>query len=126
MAKRRVNKKFLVIVTVVVCTAVIAVGVVGLLNRKSASHYTAAAEAYAKQGRYEDAARSYGLAFGASSPHDPHLAILQAEMLRKSPDVDAQRQYIPALRRALEVDPNNTEALTRLVDVMSDYVRTAQ
>jgi tetratricopeptide (TPR) repeat protein len=126
MAKRRVNTKFLIAVTV---------GVVGLgggavayktLSRENPAKYVALAEQMMGQGNYEKAAQNYGAAFGHGGQKDLDLLMKQAEAWRKLAETDEVylSRALACWTKALEIDGKYVPALRKLVEFYDGFAKS--
>src|SRR4051812_38376243 len=119
---RRVNTKFLTILTVVV----VGLGLAALLAKKflvreSPEKYVAAGQAYMGEKKYEEAVKNFARAVSLDS-HNPSLWVAYGDALNQlSPtDVEYMRRARTAWDQALIVDPNYRPALDRMMQFWSD------
>lgn len=118
MARRRVNTKFLIILTVVV----IGVGMAGLIvakvRRGDPEKYVKAATELVAQGEYEEAVKNYqqALSIEARQP-DVWVAYGDAQAQLAHADPDNIGHAIRAWRQALQVDPGHKVAMSRTLSV---------
>src|SRR5579862_7341049 len=123
--KRRVNTKFLMIVTVTVVSVCVGGFVLKRLFFKprpdQAMHR---AEMAANDGNWEVAAIEYERAFQLSYPKNAEILVKQGDMLTQltSKDPASYGRDQRSWRRALEVDPKNKNALQRLIKAMTDQL----
>jgi tetratricopeptide (TPR) repeat protein len=122
---RKVNTRFLVIVTILICCALI--GAVGLkyLYHHGPGYYAALADKQLAAGNLQEATQDYGRAFYASHPPDPSYLIKQGDLFIKLTASDPQMlgYAVSSWRKALEVDPQNVPALQRLLDIFAQEVQ---
>ena len=125
---RRVNTRFLVILTVVVLGA----GVSALLAKKyifrqSPDKYISLAEKYAEGGDYENATKNMGQAI-ALRPNDPELYVKLGDILQSRSMVEPAYagKEVAAWNRALEIDPRYEPALSRLFAVYKEDAQLSQ
>ena len=120
---RRVNTKFLTILTgVVLGLAVVGVGVKKFLIRESPEKYMAAGNQLLNEKRYDEAAKNFAHAV-ALNPKDARLWIAYGDALNEMSAQDAEN-LIHARRAwesALGVDPQNKPALDRMMSFWSDW-----
>lgn len=123
---RRVNKKFLIIVTVALCCALVgAVGLKYVMGHHGADYYAQLAVKQEAAGNLEEAAKDYGMAFYASHSQNTDYLLKQADLFYKLTATDSQQlnYAVGTWRKVLEVDPQNVTALTRMVDILSQEVQ---
>ncbi|HEY1683988.1 MAG TPA: tetratricopeptide repeat protein [Tepidisphaeraceae bacterium] len=122
---RRVNKKFLVIVTLVICGALVAAVVLKRLHFHGASYYADLGEKQEAAGNLEEAGQDYGRAFNYSKPQNPAYAVKLGDVYMKETPADPKLlgSAVGTWRKALEVDPNYAPALTRLVNVLGQEMQ---
>jgi tetratricopeptide (TPR) repeat protein len=122
---RKVNTRFLIIVTIVICCALI--GAVGLkyVYHHGPAYYASLAEKRLAAGDLQEAAQDYGRAFYASHPPDPNYLIKQGDLFIKLTARDPQMlgYAVSSWRKALEIDPQNVLALQRLLDIVVQEVQ---
>lgn len=116
MAKR-VNKKFLIILTICVMGPVLAIFFMAVfLKNKNAAQYIESADAHYAKREYEEALSDYMKAFSRSQ--DVSLLIkqgdCQSELCRTDPD--RVYKFRQPWEKALELDPRNVQALKRLYE----------
>src|SRR5579862_2394056 len=102
--KRRINTKFLMIVTL----SVVGLGVVGLVVKRvffkqRPEQFIHNAQQEERDGKYEDAARDYERAFMLSNPKDAELLVKQGDVLGLlvQSDPESVGRDTRAYRRAL-------------------------
>src|SRR5918993_4933583 len=116
MARRRVNTKFLIILTVVV----IGVGLVGLIvhkvRRGDPDKYVKAANELVAQQNYEEAVKNFQQAVSIEG-RQPAVWIAYGDALAQlvHKDEDNAGRAVRAWQQALEFEPQNKEALTRML-----------
>ena len=114
---RRVNTKFLIILTLVVGGGgVAALFAERVLFKKDAETLIAEAERAEAAKNYLEAAQKMGQAAGVRK-NDPSLRVRQGDLTLQlaREDTDAIRRAIGAYRAALQMDPHHLPALERLV-----------
>lgn len=117
MAKR-VNKKFLVILTTAVMgTGIAAIVVSKVATRGDAKAATAAGDHQAAAGDWEKAQKSYGEALRHRS-NDVGLIVKYGDALHElvRSDPNLVNKDVMAWERALQIDPNHVPALQRVMD----------
>jgi cellulose synthase operon protein C len=124
---RRVNTKFLIILTLVVGGgAVAALFAREVLFKKDPDALVAQSDAALQQGNLDESIRLLQQAVGAK-PSDPTLRVrlgdLQVQLAGR--DNDAIRRALAAWNSALEVDPAHMPALERLISVYRQIVQVS-
>jgi len=118
---RRVNTKFLIILTIVVVGLGVAALIVTKLRRGDPAKYIAQASQAVSEQRYEDAALLFKQALAIDGRRADVLVAygdVQRQLVYKDPE-NVSRAF-RAWQQALEVDPNNKEALTRVLAIYQD------
>lgn len=118
MARRRINTRFLGITSVVfLLLCVMAVVVSKVFVHEKPEPYIAQGDAYAKAGQWDKAAANYGKAAGLA-PKNADVMVKNGVALAHMSGDDPEKmgQAASAWRRAVEIDPNRTDAWQRLLD----------
>src|SRR5688572_6391998 len=119
MARRRVNTKFLIILTVGVVGLGVAALVIHKLRRGDPAKFVKAAQAMAAEGNYEEAAKGYGRAVSIDA-RTPDVWVAYGDtlvqMIPKDPDNGGRA--LRAWQTALELDPHHKEALSRVLTIL--------
>ncbi len=116
---RRVNTKFLLILTcVVVGVSVVAVVAGLILGKKKPQEFLDAAEAQIAEKNYVDAARNLNQA-AVLDPKNPETLVKYGDILHLLTRTDPEQMWRDraAWERALEADPGYLPALERLLDM---------
>ncbi|MCC7351947.1 MAG: tetratricopeptide repeat protein [Phycisphaerales bacterium] len=125
---RRVNTKFLVILTAVVLgSGILALVAKKYIFRQSPDKYIALADQYAEGGDYENATKNMGQAI-ALRPNDPALYVKLGDLLQSRSMVEPAYagKELAAWNRALEIDPRYEPALSRLFTVYKEDAQLTQ
>jgi tetratricopeptide (TPR) repeat protein len=112
---RRVNKRFLIILTTVIVVGGISlIAAQRLLTKKDPTPFIQSAEALVAQGEYEEAVNHY-LHAVSINPKDPELRVRLSDTLNQMSASDAVHFWRAnaELDRALEIDPHYAPALER-------------
>ena len=119
---RRVNTKFLTVLTIVV----VGLGILGLIANKFLIHespekYINAGNEFLAAKKYEEAVKAYARAVGLDK-NNPNLWVAYGDALNQlsSQDIEYMRRARSAWDQALAVDPNNRAALDRMMQFWSD------
>lgn len=119
---RRVNRKFLIILTIIVVGG-LGVLVVGAryLSHRNPARYEQAGDRLMKEGNYDLARTNYGQAY-ALDPKNPMILVKYGDAMEQMALSDPvyMGQDIGAWRHALEVDPGYVPALKRLLSAYED------
>ena len=119
MARRRVNTKFLIILTVAVIGVGLAALVIHKLRRGDPAKYVNTAESMFAQQQYEEAAKNYGHAVSIDA-RTPDVWVAYGDTLLQliPKDPDNGGRAVRAWQTALELDPHHKEALSRMLTVL--------
>lgn len=127
MAKKKLNRKFLVIAALVVVGVVIGGGVLyKLRNRIDPDELIATGKSLVEQKNYAEAVRYFGGALSMRGG-DPALWVMYGDAFSHmaSKDVENYLRARSAYQSALERDPRHPEALRRLFAFVKDEVEQA-
>ncbi|HEV2293258.1 MAG TPA: tetratricopeptide repeat protein [Tepidisphaeraceae bacterium] len=118
MARRRVNTKFLIILTVVVVGLGMSGLIVAKLRRGDPEKYVKAANALVAEGNHTEAVKNFqqALSIEARQP-DVWVAYGDAHAQLAPEDDENIRHAINAWRQALQLDPSNKLAMSRMLAV---------
>lgn len=125
--KRRVNTKFLTILTaVIVCLGVAAV-VGKMLWHEKPEKYVKMAEGQMQQGNYENAAKDYGTAFGLGGQHNLDLLMKQAEAWQKLAETEPAyiNRVVACWTKSLEINRTYVPALKKLMAFWDEQAKGA-
>jgi tetratricopeptide (TPR) repeat protein len=118
---RRVNTKFLIILTVVVVGLGVIALVIHKLRRGDPDKYIAQATAAVGEQKYDDAALLYKQALSIDGKRaDVWIAYGDVQRQLAYEDPENVGRAVRAWQQALELDPNNKEALTRMLAIYQD------
>src|SRR5688572_79635 len=119
MARRRVNIKFLIILTVAVIGVGLAALVIHRLRRGDPTKYVKSAESLFAQQQYEEAAKNYGQAVSIDA-RTPDVWVAYGDTLLQliPKDPDNGGRALRAWQTALELDPHHKEALSRVLTIL--------
>ncbi|MGH7215019.1 MAG: hypothetical protein ACREIT_09680, partial [Tepidisphaeraceae bacterium] len=127
MARKRVNTKFLIILT-----AVVVIGGAGAIaayklragRRMTPAQFVTTGDKAAAEGKFNEAAANYGAALSLDA-QNADLLVKHGDALREAtranPDLAGRERQ--SWEKALEVDPNHLPALQRL---LNDSIETSQ
>lgn len=115
---RRVNTRFLMIVTAVICCALLGAVALKIILHHGPAYYDHLAEQQLAAGDLDQAAQDYEQAFTRSRPQNPDYLIKAGDIFNQLTATDPQnlRQANACWMKVLEIDPNNKPALTRLLN----------
>src|SRR5687767_9457318 len=119
---RRVNTKFLIILTSIVVTLGVGALVANLLlARESPEKFKAAGQQLMAEKKYEEAAKAFGRAVQLNEK-DPELWIAYGDACNELTPVDLEwlQRARSAWGSALAIDPANKPALDRMMQWYSD------
>lgn len=122
---RRVNTRFLTILTLVVVGGLVAVFVAQrYLSRKDPAKFEALGDELLAQNDLERAAQHYRYAFSLN-PRDPKLLVKLGDVLKLigQQKMEFQGEDLQAWNQALQVDPNYEPALRRLLEAFWDQAQ---
>lgn len=122
---RRVNTRFVWIITIVIGCGVLGVMALKLIRHHGAAYYASLGDKQLAAGDLQQAAQDYGQAFYAGHPQNPEYMIKAGDVLWKETanDPDMLGQAVGTWQKVLEVDPRNEEALTRLLNTLVEEVQ---
>ena len=126
----RVNKRFLIILTVVLTVIVLAFAGVGIVSsyllHRNPKNYSAAGDAAAQSGNWELAAGNYGRAISLGRA-DPDLYIRNGVALEHcvGANPDCLKQAENSYQNALVVDPANISAARHLMEMQIQLAEVA-
>lgn len=125
--KRRVNTKFLIILTVVIVGAGGGVVVLKKFWHDNPAKYVKAADDFMAQGNYEKAAQNYGTAFGAGNQKDLDLLMKQAEAWRKLAETEPPYigRTLACWSKTLEINHDYVPALEKLLAFWDEQSKSA-
>ena len=122
---RRVNVRFIVVLGIVVTILSGGGAIAWYLARSTSLEHIELGEQLMEQGAHDLAIEQFGKAV-YKDPQDPSLLLLYCDSLSQVPTSDARkardhlRQMQAGWEKVLQLDPGNSEAFTRLMDL---YVR---
>ena len=119
MARRRVNTKFLIILTVAVIGVGLSALVIHKLRRGDPAKYVKTAQSAFAQQHYEEAAKNYGHAVSIDA-RTPDVWVAYGDTLLQliPKDPDNGGRALRAWQTALELDPHHKEALSRVLTIL--------
>src|SRR5438876_2797648 len=112
--KKRVNTKFLVIISIIVIGGgVLAIVAKKAFFREHADQYVQLGDRAMESEKYQDAILDYEYAFRLSNPKDPMLLVKEGDAFRAltSTEPEMLNKELGAYARALEVNPRFRPAL---------------
>lgn len=120
MAKQRLNKNVVGIVSVLVFLGMVAASVAMLyqLRQRDPAHFVELADRYRESGEWQQAALFYGRAYDRS--RDPIHLVSLGEMWLNQGDV---RRALESWRQALVQRPDLVEAHRRRIEMLTEYAR---